>query len=85
MNFKQSLEKAAIIKDDPKTIAKELVGSIDFSPVSNFFAKAGLRSGIVAIQPNGNVVVNVNGQNYEMPVEEVTRENIEFIRQQQGQ
>jgi hypothetical protein len=85
MEFKQSLEKASKIKDDPKTVAKELIGAIDFSPVANFFAKAGLRSGIVAIQPNGSVVVNVNGQNYEMPIEEITKENIEFIRQQQGQ
>lgn len=85
MEFKESLEKAAKLQDDPKTVAKELIGAIDFSPVSNFFAKTGLRSGIVAIQPNGNVVVNVNGQNYEMPVEEITKENIDFIRQQQQQ
>lgn len=84
-SFKDSLEKAALIKDDPKGIAKELVGAIDFSPVANFFAKAGVRSGIVAIQPNGNVVVNVGGQNYEMSVDDITKENIDYIKQQQGQ
>ena len=84
-SFRESLEKAALIKDDPKGIAKELVGAIDFSPVANFFAKAGARSGIVAIQPNGNVVVNVGGQNYEMSVDDITKENIDYIKQQQGQ
>lgn len=83
MEFKDSLEKAAKIQDDPKLIAKELIGAIDFSPVANFFAKTGLRSGIVAIQPNGNVVVNVGGQNYEMLIDDVTKENIDYLRGQQ--
>lgn len=83
--FKAALEKTGQITD-PKQIGIEAIKSIDLSPLNTYLAKKGIKAGFVALQPNGEVVVDVNGRKFVMPIEEATRENIEDIRRQiQGQ
>lgn len=79
--FKQALEKTTEI-GDVKKLAKDVVKEIDLTPLSTFFAAKGLKTGFVALQPNGEVVIDIDGNNVALPIEEVTKENIELLRSQ---
>lgn len=79
--FKNALEKTQEITD-PKQLGLEALKAIDLSPLSTFFAAKGLKTGFVALQPNGEVVVNIDGTNVLLPIEDTTKEVIEDLRMQ---
>lgn len=79
--FKDALEKTQKITSSTE-LAKDLIKAIDLSPISTFFAKKGLKTGFVALQPSGDVVIDIDGNNVALPVEDATKENIEFLREQ---
>jgi hypothetical protein len=79
--FKKALEKTGEIKD-PKQLGIEALKAIDLSPLNAYFAKKGLKSSFVALQPNGEVVVDIDGNNIVMPIDEATKENLDDIRRQ---
>lgn len=79
--FKAALEKSTEISD-PKQLGIEALKAIDLSPLSTFFAQKGLKTGFVALQPNGEVVVDIDGTNVLLPIEDATKEVIEDLRMQ---
>jgi len=79
--FKAALEKSGEISD-PKQLGIETLKAIDLSPLSTFFAAKGLKTGFVALQPNGEVVVNIDGTNVLLPIEDATKDVIDDLRMQ---